>query len=478
MHDVGPHRVLFATSEVYPYSKSGGLADVAHSLPRALRGDYDLAVVSPLYRGIDTHAMQIRFTGNAFAVSLGGDDFPVEIYRGEHEGVTHYFVYAAPLSERDELYGSPESGYEDNDLRFGIFCHALVRLQRETGAALVHLNDWQTALAALLLENVPGVRTLYTIHNLAYQGIFEAASRTLLGIADEAFTMEGVEFYGRLNLMKAGIGNADAVTTVSSVYADEICTPRFGCGLEGYLRRHRGKLSGILNGIDTRHFATRGNPFLDPAYDAADFAPKARHKSALCAQMGFADAGRPLLVLINRFTWQKGIDLLIDTLGTILKQPLNLVLLGEGEQAYFSRLETFEQDYENIRLLRGYDEALSHRLYAASDFLLMPSRYEPCGLNQMIAMHYGSVPVVHGVGGLKESVSAWQGFDPASASGYGIVYDEEQAIDRAVDEALELYERQERYEAICRHNMGVDFSWAGSASKYAALYDTLMEAGA
>ena len=473
------HTVLFAASEVYPFAKSGGLADVAFSLPRALSKHFDIAVVMPLYRSVDTAAFDIRLI-ESFAVAFGGRDYPVELYGCTYEGISYYFLYSPLLSECEHLYGPPESGYEDNDLRFGIFCYGIMEVAARCGCGVLHLNDWQTALCALLAKEIPhsALRTIFTIHNLAYQGVFEAKSLERLGLASRHFDMETLEFYGKLNFMKAGIGFSDALSTVSGVYAQEICTERFGCGLDGYLRHHKAKLSGILNGIDTLHFDPRNDPALTVCYDNETYVQKQKNKAALFETAGFAHPERPFFVLISRLTWQKGIDLFIEALEGLLAMELNIAVLGEGEMRYIEPLQEMAQRHENFHLRVGYDEGLSHRMYAASDFLLMPSLFEPCGLNQMIAMRYGSIPVVHAIGGLKESVQPQRDYrGDASVAGYGITFDnaDANALLEAVDEALRLYEDHERYETICRHNMRRDFSWGSSAEAYAALYDTLLE---
>ncbi len=472
-------RVLFAASEVYPFAKTGGLADVAHSLPRALNGDYDLTVVMPLYRGVDLDRFGIVPTGEAFEVNMGGEGYPVTLYGCDYEGVEYRFVASPLLSERDYLYGPPECGYADNMTRFGIFSHAIVELLRRGGYAVAHLNDWQCGLAALLMRDDASVeaKSLFTIHNLAYQGVFEAACLKTLGIGSEHFTMEGVEFYGRLNFMKAGIGYADRVTTVSPSYAREILTPEFGCGLEGYLRHHRGKLSGIVNGIDTRHFS--------PEHDAALEAPyrlpsgKAANKSAFLKRTGLKGAKKPLFVFIGRFTWQKGLDLLIDALPKIAVLECNVAILGEGEAAYHDRLKAVAEAHANVSLEFGYDEGLSHRMYAAADFLLMPSLFEPCGLNQMIAMRYGALPVVHRVGGLADTVLPVEGYAPGSGDGFGIAFSAatKRALFGAVQRAVELYGDRRRFGAIARHNMECDFSWEERSKAYAALYEQLAQSG-
>jgi starch synthase len=467
-------KVLFAASEVFPFAKSGGLADVAFSLPRALKKYGEVEVVLPLYRSIDREAFGIEPMAVSFDIRLGENTHTVDLYRCDYEGVRYRFVYEPLLCEREYLYGPPEHGYDDNALRFGIFCHAVTAMLAFGGYDLVHLNDWQTALTALLLRqrNV-GVPSVYTIHNLAYQGLFGPEALDTLGIDRRHFTMEGVEFYGQVSFMKAGIGFADAVTTVSPTYAEEILTPEFGCGLEGYLRKHRAKLTGILNGIDTAYFSPCEDPSIAHPYDAPG--GKRKNKQLFLERIGTGQMEHPLFIFIGRFTAQKGLDLLIGALPEMAQRPCTVAILGEGEEKYHRALEALAERYGNVHLTFGYDEALSHRMYAAADFLLMPSLYEPCGLNQMIAMRYGTVPVVRHTGGLADTVAPVDDFTEASPKGYGVLFvrPHADALVDAFDEALDLHLDVRRYLAVARHDMACDFSWHASARRYEALYQKI-----
>lgn len=469
-------RLLFAASEVYPFAKTGGLADVAHALPCALADDYDVTVVMPLYRSVDRKRFSIAALGKRFEVSMGGIGYPVELYGCEHEGVEYRFIYSPLLCEREFLYGPPECGYEDNALRFGLFNYAILEMLKQEPYAIAHLNDWQSALVPLLVKEEPSLptKTLYTIHNLAYQGSFDAAAVKELGIGDAYFTMEGIEFYGRVNFMKAGIAYADYVTTVSPTYAKEILTPEFGCGLEGFLQHHRQKLVGIVNGIDTEHFSPSTDKALIEPYDT--LSGKVLNKTAYLKQTGLKGVKKPLFVFIGRFTWQKGMDLLIETLPKIASLECNIAILGEGEVRYREALKSIADIHKNIYLEFGYDEALSRRMYAAADFLIMPSLFEPCGLTQMIAMSYGALPVVHHVGGLADTVMSDEKYDSKSASGYGITFTRPTArsFGNAVYHALMLYGDKRRYNSIAKHNMKCDFSWQESARAYESLYRQML----
>lgn len=466
-------RVLFAASEVYPFAKTGGLADVAHALPRALKNLYDVTVVMPLYRMIDRDKYAITSLGESFNISMAGVDYPIDLYGCSVEGYEYYFVYSPILCDREFLYGTPESGYKDNGLRFALFSYAITALLKKKRYEIVHLNDWQCALAALLIHKDPTLspKVIYTIHNLAYQGIFDSALLETIGIERSYFTMGSLEFYGKVNFMKAGIAYADEVTTVSPTYAREILTSEFGWGLEGFLHFHHAKISGIINGIDTEHFSpVKDSALIAPYSDAKG---KKANKSDLLKKLGLKGVTKPLFVFIGRFTGQKGMDILIEALPQIAECECNIALLGEGEERYHATLEVLAKRHKNISLTFGYDESLSHRMYAAADFLLMPSLFEPCGLNQMIAFSYGAVPVVHRVGGLADTVKRCEKYQEDSCAGYGLVFNtpSARALLSAVHKACDMYTEKKHFERIVNHNMRCDFSWSESAIAYGSLYE-------
>lgn len=456
--------LLFASSEVYPFAKSGGLADVSHSLPRSLSSDYDASVVMPLYQFVKRSKFGIIALDKVFDIIMGGVKYRVELFGCKFEGVNYFFLYSPLLCDREFLYGPPNSGYDDNAIRFGIFNYAIVELLKYKKYDIVHLNDWQSALVPLLLKDAKTIktRTLYTIHNLAYQGVFDKSALKELGIDEKYFTMDGIEFYNKLSFMKSGISFADMITTVSPTYAKEILTPKYGCGLEGFLHYHRKKLVGIVNGIDIEHFSP-----------LTDFSAKALNKKTYLKQVGLKDIKKPLFIFIGRFTSQKGISLLIAALEKISLLECNIAILGEGEEKYHKELKKIVDKHSNAHLESGYDEALSHQMYAAADFLLMPSLFEPCGLNQMIAMHNGTMPIVHGVGGLVDTVHCQLGFDATkNNNGYGIIFKDSKksSFIKAINLALELYANKRQYNKIIKHNIGCDFSWRESAKLYKTLY--------
>jgi starch synthase len=451
-------RVLFAASEIFPYAKTGGLADVAYSLPLALKKEAAISRVMPFYSFMDKEKLKLY---DNFTVTLDGGHYRVEVYVKKEKGVSTYFIKAPHLSARKHLYGDKRGDYKDNALRFGIFSMAIVELALRLNIELIHLNDWHTALVALFVkDNALNIKTVFTIHNLAYQGIFDKSFLDILGIPSSYFTMNSLEFYGQINLLKAGIAYSDALTTVSPGYAQEIVTDAFGCGLNGFLKIYEDKLTGILNGIDYDVF----KPLKDKS-------AKKKAKSALCKKFGFKDSTLPLFVMVSRLVAQKGIDLLMDSFDALQKKNINIFILGEGDKKHALALKQFAKRYDNFSFYQGYDEALSHQTYLASDFLLMPSVFEPCGLNQFIAMNFGSIPVVHEVGGLKDSVH-----ETKRLCGRGISYQGQNKKEflYAVQRALELIGDKEKMDEITAFNLKCDFSFEKSAKQYLQIYKSLL----
>lgn len=467
--------LLFCASEVYPFVKTGGLADVAHSLPRALQEDYKVQVVMPLYASIDKEKFKIKTLEKRFSISMNQIDYAIELYGCTYEGIEYLFIYSTLLCEREFLYGTPNHGYQDNPVRFAIFNHAIVELLRQEKYDIAHLNDWQSALVPLLIDQDKTIetKTLFTIHNLAYQGVFDYEAFHSIGVNPRYFNSDAIEFYGKVNFMKAGVAYADAVTTVSPSYAKEILTAEFGYALDGFLRHHKKKLTGILNGIDTEHFAPSSDKLIE--FPFTTLTQKVANKKSYLKEIGLKGIKKPLFVFIGRFTAQKGVDLLIDVLPKLALQECNVAILGEGKEEYQTKIQEIVSDYPNVHCVFTYNEALSHKMYASADFLLMPSIFEPCGLAQMIAMNYAALPIVHRVGGLKDSVHNYKRFNKESTNSYGIVFEKATPTSfvRAIKQALELYETKKDFNLLVKHNMLCDFSWKQSAKQYIKLYKQL-----
>jgi len=454
-------KILFAASEIYPYAKTGGLADVADALPKSLQKECDIFTVMPLYSFIDKECMKVF---KQIELDLGGVGYDITFYTLDN----HFFIEAPLLSTTAHLYGDTTGDYASNDLRFGIFCKAIATLCEMLEIDIAHLNDWHTALSALFIqEKGLHTKTLFTIHNLAYQGIFPKESLGRLGIDTRYFTMQTLEYYGNINFLKAGIALSDAMTTVSPTYAQQILTPEFGCGLDGMLRYHQHKLTGILNGINTDVFDPKSDPNLFCNYDANSLEQKYKNKVAFLKHSTLKDPRKPLFVVLSRLVEQKGIDILLGAMPRILEKKLNLFILGEGSSEEVTKLSDFAQKYPNFEFRNCYDEILSHQAYAAADFLLMPSRFEPCGLAQMIAMRYGVIPIVHATGGLRDSV-----FEKEEQCGRGVRFEKfsKKEFLLAIDRGLLL--RSD--DALKHFNMQCDFSFKKSAQAYLRVYRSLV----
>jgi starch synthase len=471
--------ILFVASEVAPFSKTGGLGDVSGALPAALaaRG-HRVAVVTPRYGSIDPArhrlapihgALRVRGEATTVWVAQG----PATVYLVEHE-----WLYGS----RKGPYGEGGRDYGDNPERFAYLSRAALALPAALGLRprILHLNDWQTALAAWMLRrehaedpNLAGVRSVFTIHNLAYQGVYPKDVLPVLGLPWDVFRYEAMEFHDQLNFMKAGLVFADALTTVSPTYAREILGPEHGQGLEALLRQRAADLHGILNGIDVVAWDPERDPHLPAHYSARDLSGKARNKAALQGELGLpVRADVPLVGMVGRMVDQKGYDLVAASLGEILGRDLQVAVLGTGEAVYeesFRRAALERPDRMAARI--GFDEGLAHRIEAGADVFLMPSRYEPCGLNQMYSLRYGTVPVVRAVGGLEDTVEDFDGW--RRGTGFKFREHAPQAMLLALRRALDAYRDARAWRGLVERGMAQDNSWARSADRYEALYRQL-----
>lgn len=462
-------KVLFATSEIYPYAKSGGLADVADALPNALSTHVEISRVMPLYGFMDDKKLKTydHFTLNVFAES-----YEVEVLTQKKDGTLNYFVKAPLLSTTQNLYGDESGDYSNNDLRFGVFCMAIVELAKRLSIDVLHLNDWHTALAALFIKDLNlNIKTVFTIHNLAYQGVFDSKSLYNLRLDSKYFHKDALEFYGKVNFLKAGIVFSDALTTVSPTYAKEILTQDFGCGLEGLLAYHENKLSGILNGINAKVFNPSSDKNLEFNYSEKSLENKHKNKVSFIKKSTLKDPRKPLFVMVSRLVRQKGIDLVVDSLDEILSKKINLFIVGDGDSEISKKLSDASKEHDNFEFVEAYDETLSRQTFAAADFLLMPSAFEPCGLNQFIAMSYGAAPLVHAVGGLKDTV-----FENGVNCGRGIVYENQNKHEllQALERAIELKKNAKKFKELITSNMKCDFSFDSSALKYVEIYKNIL----
>ena len=471
--------ILFAASEIFPYAKTGGLADVAYALPEALREQKQrVYTIMPLYNQIDRAKYKIVYANLTFDYWLAGVRHQFDLFYKE-DNKDELFVYNPILCNRWGLYHDEFGDFGDNGLRFGLFSYSVleVMIRMKLKIDAVHVNDWQTALVPLLMKTRYSLnqKIVLTIHNLAYQGIFPKEVMDELEIDwNNCFKFEGLEYYDNVNFLKAGIFFSDSVTTVSHTYSYEIQTQTFGNTLEGTLRINNYKLRGIVNGISTDVFDPRTDENLEFNYSLKSYYNKQKNKFALCKELGLEESNRPLFVFIGRFTKQKGVDLILDALNLFRSYEANFVILGNGEDFYNHAFSSFVGSFKNIHIRLGYDEPFARKLYASSDFLLMPSFFEPCGLNQMIAMRYGSLPVVSKTGGLKDTVVDFTDVQELKSCslGLGVTFEELNLFwfNHAVAKALSLYSNKEKFEEVSKHNMGVDNSWKNSANEYINLY--------
>jgi starch synthase len=465
------------SSEAAPLAKTGGLADVVASLPVALQESGDqAAVVIPRYGSIDLKGS--RRVYDALPVFLGSDRYDTAIYQAPEEFPV-YLIDCPSLFGRKGLYGESGLDYPDNHIRFAVFCRAALGVARNLFRCdILHCHDWQAGLVPTYLKSTYasdptffGVRTLFTIHNLGYQGLFPAIALTDVAIDPALYNPGGLEFFGQVSYIKGGIEFADALNTVSPTYAKEIQTPELGFGLDGALRARAAVLSGISNGVDYREWGPDVDPLLPANYSVDDLSGKAVCKEHLLREFGLpAEAmDRPLIGIVSRFTRQKGADLIAEAAGGIVDAGAYLVALGSGEPEYEELFQRTASDYPaRIAVRVGFDNRLAHLIEAGADLFLMPSRYEPCGLNQIYSLRYGTVPVVRATGGLDDTIDSETGFKFAGYSA--------EALLGAVREALAAFENPETWRVRMRTGMRRDFSWKASAAQYSALYRRLLGA--
>ena len=470
-------RVLMVASEAYPFSKTGGLADVATALPKALgRLGHEVTLITPRYRSMETGSpvdrTVVEVAGNRFEVGFG------EIPLGP--GARALFLDCPPLFDRAGIYNENGADYGDNAVRFALLSAATVdwHERQPDPHHIVHAHDWQSGLAPVYLRRRGGPGTVFTIHNLAYQGIFDKAWVPWLGLSWADFTVNGFEFYDRLSFLKAGINLSDAVTTVSPTYAEEIQRPEYGYGFDGVMRARREALFGILNGIDTDEWDPGRDALLPVPYSATDLSGKAAAKRALLEVYGLpVDAERlasPVVGMVSRMVDQKGLDLIAALAGD-LPSMATFVVLGTGEPRYqdmWQGLARWRPDRVGVHV--GYDERRAHLIEAGSDIFMMPSRFEPCGLNQMYSLRYGTVPVVRAVGGLVDTVRP---YNARNGQGTGFLFSDYSpaAFRDALQAALALYRgHPAAWARLQKNGMRKDFSWDRSAAEYVKVYKRVL----
>jgi starch synthase len=476
-------QVLFVTSEMYPFSKTGGLADVMGALPLALsRLGVPTGVITPFYGRLATSDYRLRLIYEDCPVGYPWPGTTADIFMSDYHGLPVFFISRGEFFDRRFFYCTHKGDYFDNCERFIFFCRATMEWARRLvkPLAVIHAHDWHAALVPAYLHFLRKVdpfwertASVITIHNLAFQGRFAYRLFLESGLPHSAWHSEAAEFYGDFNLLKCGISYADLVTTVSPAYAQEILTPELGCGLEGVLQRRSSDLRGILNGADYQVWDPRQDQFLPCTYS-----PEAPAGKRLCKESLFQELcldqemlSRPLLGFVGRLRKQKGIDLLLEIVPELMQRDVCVVILGEGNLQFEATAQDMMETYSGRLVVRiGYTEDLAHRIQAGVDIFLMPSRYEPCGLTQMYSLRYGSLPVVSAVGGLLNTITA---YPSAEATGFIFKPIEARAFLGCVDQALALWDNKEKWEAMQVRAMRKDFSWERAATEYIRAYNAL-----
>jgi len=473
-------KVLFVSAEMSPFAKTGGLADVAGSLPKALaEAGHDVRVAMPRYRMIKGDLKYVT-------------DFPVRIdqrietcvvrmtevpykAKGRKKGLKVYFIDSYRYFDRDGIYG-----HFDDAERFVFFCKAVLNMlpNIDFKPDVIHCNDWHTGPICLLLkeqychdEFYKNIASLFTIHNLEYQGHFSSHVVNLLNCSFDIFTSEKAEFYGMFNFMKTGLVYADIINTVSKVYAEEIKTPQYGERLEGLLQKRSDDLYGIVNGINYEEFNPETDKVIEKNYNINSIDDKKANKAALQKEMGLPCRDVPLIGLISRLSGQKGLNLIIDRIDEMLSNDIQFVLLGTGDEYYQDQFRAIASRYEGkIAIHLGFHAELAQKIYAGSDMFLMPSRFEPCGLGQIISLRYGTIPIVRATGGLAETITDYTS-DNENGNGFSFVnFSSEEMID-AINRAIDVYKNKpDEWKKLMIRAMSMDFSWNSSAKKYEELY--------
>jgi len=475
-------KILFASSETHPLIKTGGLADVAGSLPLALTQlEQDVRIIMPNYLAIKNcepgrYICTVRVNNidvNLLETRLPNSDVIVWL-------VDHPPFFSHPGNPYTDENGIP---WPDIGDRFALFCRIVVEVAMDRAYLnwkpdVVHCNDWQTGLVpALLSLEEPRPATVFTIHNMAYQGVFPSSAFTQLNLPGQLWHPDGLEYHDMLSYIKGGLSYSDRITTVSPTYAHEIQTPEFGYGLEGLLAHRQNTLSGIINGIDNEVWNPETDPHITQNYTSKTIKQKQKNKTALQERLGLpVDAELPLFGLIGRLVEQKGVDLVLGCLKEMTQMPLQFALLGSGDKSIQVRLQEFARLYpEKVSITIGYDEALAHQIEAGADIFLMPSRFEPCGLNQMYSQRYGTLPIVRKTGGLADTVIDALPHTIAAGTATGFVFSEASAgaLMEAIKRSLVLFSNQTVWGRLQRAAMNKDFSWENSANQYLALYDSI-----
>jgi starch synthase len=477
--------IAFVASECVPFSKTGGLADVVGALPRALANlGHQVSVYVPRYRQTKLSEPQTAVR----SITIPFDDryrFCSAVSTTPQSGVQFYFIDYPAFFDRDALYGTPAGDYPDNAERFALFCRAVLEASKVTGVPhIFHCHDWQSALVPVLLRTLysedpafRGVGCAFTIHNMGYQGLFPSQILPLLMLPWDLFTMSKLEFFGQVNFLKGALIYSDFITTVSRKYSQEIQTSEYGFGLEGVLRDRAATVTGILNGVDYAEWSPETDKFAVAKYTPEDLSGKAQCKQDLLNLFGVnrANPKSPVIGIVSRFAAQKGFDLIAQIADRLAREDMIIVALGAGDKEYeelFLRLN--RQFPHKIAVKVAYNNEIAHKIEAGSDMFLMPSRYEPCGLNQIYSLKYGTVPIVRATGGLDDTIEPW---DSRSGKGTGFKFTDYtgEALLHTIKEALQAYRDQTSWQVLMRNGMAKDFSWNASAKEYVRVYERVRQ---
>jgi starch synthase len=472
-------RILFVASEGLPFSKTGGLADVVEALPKALVGlGHDVAVVLPRYRNTPVKKVLLKSLTVPMGTSLR---FPAIAEGPRPHGVQYFFVDDPEYFDRDQLYGLAGRDYPDNAERFAEFARAAIELAKQVWQPdVIHCHDWQSALVPVLLRTsysadsqLSSLPVVFTIHNMGYHGLFPREVLAKIGLPDALFRIDALEFFGHVNYLKGALIFGDYLTTVSRKYAEEIQTAEYGHGLDGVVRARADRLVGILNGVDYSVWNPELDSLIAARYSAKDLAGKQICKGDLLTefQLPGENLQRPLIGIVSRFADQKGFDLLTQVADALMQENLAIVALGAGEAKHERMFRELAQQFpKRLAVKIAYDNTIAHKIEAGADMFLMPSRYEPCGLNQIYSLRYGTVPVVRATGGLDDTIEP---YDRAAGRGTGFKFSEYtgKALLGALHEALALFPDRVAWRRLQTNGMAKDFSWNASALEYARLYD-------
>ncbi len=475
--------IAFAASECVPYSKTGGLADVVGALPRALAAlGHQVSVYVPRYRQTKLADPQTVVR----SVTIPFDDkyrFCSVTTAGSSAGVRTYFVDYPPYFDRDALYGGPAGDYPDNAERFALFSRAVLEASKILGVPHVfHCHDWQSALVPVMLRTLyaedPAFRevaTVFTIHNMGYQGLFPPDTLPLLMLPWDLLTISKMEFFGQVNFLKGALVHADFVTTVSKKYSQEIQTTEYGFGLEGVLRNRAATVTGILNGVDYDEWSPQSDKFGVAKFSAQDLSGKLKCKLDLLDAFGIANTDAnskvPVIGIVSRFAAQKGFDLIAQIMDRLAREEMIMVVLGSGDKPYEEMFQRLNKQFPNkIAIKVAFDNTIAHKIEAGADMFLMPSRYEPCGLNQIYSLKYGTVPIVRATGGLDDTIEPW---DARTGKGTGFKFTDYtgEALLATVKQALLAYQDPSSWQTLMRNGMARDFSWGASAREYGKIYE-------